>query len=394
MTQAKWLAAVIIACGSSGAFGQQNQPAAPSKPPTAKRVAFSPDGKSLAVAHSVTNSLDVWDLATRKRAFVVKEASSIAAFAYSPKGNALAIATGNVIKLVDPATGKFRRELAGHDDSVRCLTFSADGSQLFTGGADRSVIFWDTNSGEVQRTMVNFPGIVSRVAISPDGKTLATYCERDDAVKLWELAHLDRPPHSVFPTQEGVAQDLVFSADSRYLVVPNNTGSVPLIEITTGEEVQRITDLGGTYCAAFSPDGQWLAIVQLNAVILIPFNRSADAEQKQKIAVLIEQFKDRDFAKREAASTELGALGEIAFRQLKAGLESTSAEVRMRCRRLIERLESAQFATKLVAQNSEPISAAFSPDGKLLASGDWQGKVKLWDVSDAKELATLEPEAK
>jgi WD40 repeat protein len=31
------------------------------------------------------------------------------------------------------------------------------------------------------------------------------------------------------------------------------------------------------------------------------------------------------------------------------------------------------------------------PDSKTLAGGDWDGIVKLWDVAEAKEIATVEP---
>jgi WD40 repeat protein len=39
----------------------------------------------------------------------------------------------------------------------------------------------------------------------------------------------------------------------------------------------------------------------------------------------------------------------------------------------------------------QPHWVAFSPDSKLLASGDWDGVVKLWNVAEAKEFATLAP---
>ncbi len=391
MTQAKWIAALIIACGSSGAFGQQNQPASPPKPPTAKRVAFSPDGKSLAVAHSVVNSVEVWDVAARKRKFVVKENSSISDIAYSPQGNILAIATDKLVKLLDPATGEERRDLAGHNDSVRCLAFAPDGKQLASGSADRSVIFWDIASGEALRSMLNFPGVVTGVAISPDGKLLATSCGEDNDAKLWEISQLEQLPRQVVTPQQGTAQRLVFSADSRYVAAPNNTGSLPLIDTASGKECRQITDLGGTSCAAFSLDNRWLAIVRLDAIVLLAINRAADDEQQLKIAELISQFNEREFARRDAASKQLATLGSMALPQLSENLESASAEVRMRCRRLIERLDSAESAIKLIAQNSEPIYAAFSPDSKILADGDWQGTVKLWDVATAKEIATLKP---
>ena len=35
------------------------------------------------------------------------------------------------------------------------------------------------------------------------------------------------------------------------------------------------------------------------------------------------------------------------------------------------------------------IGVAFSPDSRTLASGSWDGTVKIWSVESAKELATL-----
>ena len=47
---------------------------------------------------------------------------------------------------------------------------------------------------------------------------------------------------------------------------------------------------------------------------------------------------------------------------------------------------------KLAGHESQPTWVAFSPDGQLLASGDSRGIVKLWNVAQAKEVATLKPD--
>ena len=63
-----------------------------------------------------------------------------------------------------------------------------------------------------------------------------------------------------------------------------------------------------------------------------------------------------------------------------------------RCRHLIQRIQNSEFAVKLAGHESQPTWVAFSPDGQLLASGDSRGIVKLWNVAQAKEVATLKPD--
>ena len=94
-------------CSPSTCWPQQIAADEPPKPPTVRRLVFSPDGKSLAIIHSVENTLVVWDVAARKRRFVVREKSGISSVAYSPGGDELAIATASMAKLLDPASGQF-----------------------------------------------------------------------------------------------------------------------------------------------------------------------------------------------------------------------------------------------------------------------------------------------
>jgi WD40 repeat protein len=65
------------------------------------------------------------------------------ALACSPDGKYLATASGAVIFLHEPATGKVVRELRGHLDSVQALAFSADGQKLLSGSDDGTALIWD-----------------------------------------------------------------------------------------------------------------------------------------------------------------------------------------------------------------------------------------------------------
>lgn len=56
---------------------------------------------------------------------------------------------------------------------------------------------------------------------------------------------------------------------------------------------------------------------------------------------------------------------------------------------MIEQAQSGRFARKLAGHAEELECLAFSADGRYLASGDWQGVVKIWDVERWQEVATL-----
>jgi WD40 repeat protein len=390
MNRVRLLTTLLLLHGSS-AFAQQQAAEAPPKPPSTKCMAFSPDGKSLAVAYSVNNSVVVWDVDTHGRTFVVKETSGISSIAYSPDGNMLAIGTAKVVKLLDPASGAVLQELSGHKNTIRSLAFTPDGKQLVTGGNDRTVNLWNLKTGEVEHSISDFQANVVGVAISPDGKWLAASCGTGDAVKWWKLAELDQPPHSFLMRQEYVPQ-LVFSPDSHLMAVPNWGGSIALKDVQSGDDVLQFSNVGSSECGSFSADGKWLALAtQHLPIFLLPVNLSATDDQQRQITVLIERFEDDDYLKREAASNQLAAIGLSALPLLRGKLDAASPEVRVRCRRLVQRLQDADFAVKLVGHTQPPNCVAFSPDSKILASGDWQGIVKLWSVGNAKDITTLNP---
>src|SRR5687768_14697252 len=90
--------------------------------------------------------------------------------------------------------------------------------------------------------------------------------------------------------------------------------------------------LGVAVAALFAPEfGNW--------------TDGADKEATpERIAVLIRQLGDKEFAKREAAQKELDAIGEPARDALKKAAAGDDAEVRERAKKIIESLDVRALA--------------------------------------------------
>jgi hypothetical protein len=115
------------------------------------------------------------------------------AIAFSPDGKLFATGSGDPsrsgeIKLWDARTFKLVRELAKpHKDVVLCLDFSADGTLLASGAADRVVRVWEVKSGKMMRSLEAHSHHVLGVSWRYDARVLASV-SADASVKTWSLA--------------------------------------------------------------------------------------------------------------------------------------------------------------------------------------------------------------
>ncbi len=107
-----------------------------------KALAFSPDGKTLAVTFEKNGNVILWDLAEgRKRASFPSDADSIRHIAFSPDGRCLVaggISTIASIAVWDVITGECVLRLNGDFGPVRALAFSRDGTSFAMAGAFRT----------------------------------------------------------------------------------------------------------------------------------------------------------------------------------------------------------------------------------------------------------------
>ena len=70
--------------------------------------------------------------------------------------------------------------------AVLCVAISPDGRTLATGSEDGAVKLWDLSTGKLWTTLSAHTAAVNAAVFAPDGKTLATG-SKDTTVRLWSI---------------------------------------------------------------------------------------------------------------------------------------------------------------------------------------------------------------
>jgi WD40 repeat protein/tetratricopeptide (TPR) repeat protein len=277
-----------------------HQPLAGLDKGTIRALVFSPDGRTIAAgiaqdadptggvqgrtrfSGNPQKTILLWDLDTGQpleRPFSSDE-GGVSELAFSPNGEILAAVTvAGTIQLWDAATGHSRGQpLSSHRrDKVRSLAFSPDGKVLVTGCDDGAIILWDISGVPALSEPLPFDLKGSKVAVSPDGRTLASgSCGRKERsgciqfeIRLWDISTGQSSGGPLTIPTDNIA-DLIFSPDGRTLAsgsCSNREGSgcrqseIRLWNVNTGQSVgapltgptDNLADL------ALSPDGRTLA---------------------------------------------------------------------------------------------------------------------------------------
>src|SRR5207248_363831 len=161
------------------------------EPVVVSAVAYSPDGKTLAEAytdgHPGPSYLRLWDPETGKlvRTLIDGVKFDVWAVAFSPDGKLLA--AGDMMGRVRVFETADWKEVAALDaeDQLRSLAFAPDNRTLAL-GLRRDVQLWDVADKKRVRTLAGHTNWVLSVSFAPDGKTLASGSS-DKTAKLWPL---------------------------------------------------------------------------------------------------------------------------------------------------------------------------------------------------------------
>lgn len=288
--------------------------------------------------------------------------------------------------------------------SVNAIAISPNNQTLASCHDDRKIRLWDLKTRKGIYTFVGHSQAVRSLAFTPDGKILATASD-DKTIKLWnldtgeELFTLSGHTHAV--------KSVAFSPMS-----PSQEGYVPLLasgswdktikiwNILTGTEICTLSGhLLQVSAVAFSPQGEVLASASLDRTIRlwsISINtsiRSVNETAREKgdsgsfpPILLKTELKNRpQYSLLGTLSGHAWAVLTVAFspdgKVLATGSEDNTIK--------LWEVNTGKMIDTLSGHSWSVVALAFSTDGEMLVSGSWDKTVKLWMVHTKKEIITL-----
>ena len=361
-------------------------------------------------------SLAVDALAFTEVSFIAQDDdAAILDLSFSLNGDVLALASSSAVELYQTES----RELIGSietsgysGDSDSFILLQPHGSLIAVNETDRSTLYRLPHLGIVG-VLQSDMGAVDAVAFSPDGRLLAR--KLADQIDLWDvnsLAKVDSwavipsellSPHyedSVRTSNDSVLVDrrmvplrwlagkrgwrtakrrtLTFSPDGR-LIASVHEQSIHLWDAETGEEARIIADSVPFGSIRFSAIGRYLAAT-------VPSGGQVYAWDITRDQTLGHQLEGR-------LVFEPHRVGAWNGRDFSFSPDGRLIALPRSHQVLILDIGTGSF--RFIADPKPPgerpdfHAVAISNDGRLLAAGDWNGNVHVWDVATLARLGVL-----
>jgi len=358
----------------------------------ASNVAFSADGRLLASMDYMAGSIKLWEVSTGRELFMINlgtrnlTAGGVnSAFVFSPDGSSLFSVSDGTLKQWDTRSGLLSRSVdlnCGND--FGSAYFSADARRLATTSASQSSLaVWDVESGrKLQELKLGAEeGEFVRgdkflaFALSPDGRTLATDvgsikgAERSETLTLRDAS-------------SGRVIRMINILSKMTSLAPMGGDLSAWGKSADGEPVSPFTR--HLRAIRFNTDGR-VAVAFNDLQFVISGGRRRFTGRESEVRIW-DASSGRELNSLDAGAQRFEALAQIS--QYEAPYHFAFSNDNRQCAvvsdktiRLFDPVAGINLA--MIVGRKDQASVSYSADGKLLATTDFDGAIKIWDVSAA-----------
>lgn len=365
----------------------------------------------------------------RERLSVTNRSGGFTSLAFSPDGRTLAIGgaggAGQVIHLIEVATGIRKAELRGHLRGISSLAFTADGQRLLSASDDGTIRVWDpvprakeTSIHVFARNSINtdWSGHQPALWLSPDGRHLLTVYT-NEIFSVWDTLRLAEGERHPLPLTNTTMAAV--APGGRLAAFGNGSGELMLWDAEAGQaRLFARPDTNRIHLLVFSQDGRYLAVADDTRTLLqmvgaklgktvrvwdlskqkethvfttegeLPILLTFSADAKALVvgfsngSVKLWQLDGPGGAATFPGHSEW--VGGVAL--LPDGQTLISAESDIH----FWDVQTGHETDKLSPRADMFLCVALSPDGRRFAAGAGDGLIRLWDLASHREVATLD----
>ncbi len=389
-------------------------------------LSFSADGTRLATG-AADNEVRVWELATGLELQAFLHTGPVRAVVAHPGNNAL-LFSGSADKTVALHTTTVMRVLST-GAPLRSMTITPNGSHVVTAGEDGKIKLWNTGNGANERTVdggkdiqalslsknnvllaaggsdrivrlftlndgrplaeIKAPGIVRNLNFAPNSQMLAVSCATPEGAGVLQTWNVVFNPGQALPAEFGKPVQTYSEAGSVGSIVFDNNGNnfysgsdnkpVQVWKLAADTPVKNFGHPNLVDVVAFNPAGTLLATGCHDGRVRLFDVAKGNQVREIQAHVTMPQ----------PSSVYCLAWSRDGKQLISGSFDRSLKMWNADDGKLIREFKGYEDKKFEKGHRASVVTAALAPDGKTLASGDWDHAIKIWNVADGSVLREL-----